>query len=31
MTLPPTQEEAWNRNLEVVARELARHGGRAVV
>jgi hypothetical protein len=29
MTLPPTPEPEWNRNLAVVAAELARGGGQA--
>jgi hypothetical protein len=30
MTLPPTPDDEWNRNLDVVARELAKGGGRAM-
>ena len=30
MTLPPTPEDVWNRNLAIVARELAKGGGRAI-
>ena len=29
--LPPTDEDVWNHNLAVVARELAKEGGRAIV
>jgi hypothetical protein len=29
--LPPTPEEVWQQNLVIVARELAKGGGRAVV
>ena len=28
--LPPTEEEVWNRNLRIVAHELAKDGGRAI-
>ena len=28
--LPPTEEEVWNRNLGIVAHELAKCGGRAI-
>ena len=31
MTLPPTPDEEWNRNLAVIAAELAEVGGRAMV
>jgi hypothetical protein len=31
MTLPPTSEREWNRNLTIVAAELAKGGGRAMV
>jgi hypothetical protein len=27
MTLPPTPDDEWNRNLTVVAAELAKDGG----
>jgi hypothetical protein len=30
MTLPPTPDEEWNRNLTVIATELARGGGRSM-
>jgi hypothetical protein len=30
MTLPPTSESEWNRNLAIVAAELAKDGGRAM-
>ena len=30
MTLPPTPEGEWRRNLRIVADELAKGGGRAV-
>lgn len=30
MTLPPTPEDEWNRNLTVVAAELAKQGGRSL-
>jgi hypothetical protein len=30
MTLPPTDEQVWQRNIAVVARELASGGGRAI-
>lgn len=29
--LPPTTEDVWQRNLSVVARELAKEGGRSIV
>jgi hypothetical protein len=29
--LPPTAEDVWQRNLAVVAHELAKEGGRAIV
>lgn len=29
--LPPTAEDVWNQNLVLVARELAKDGGRAIV
>jgi hypothetical protein len=31
MILAPTAEETWRRNLATVARELARHGGTAMI
>ena len=31
MTRPPTPDDEWGRNLAVVATELAREGGRAIV
>jgi hypothetical protein len=31
MILPPTAEDVWQRNLAVVAAELAARGGRVVV
>jgi hypothetical protein len=31
MTLPPTPEPEWNRNLAVVSAELARGGGQALI
>ncbi|MFA5884674.1 MAG: hypothetical protein WDA60_12540 [Acidimicrobiia bacterium] len=31
MTLPPTPQDEWQRNLTVVAEELAKGGGRAMV
>jgi hypothetical protein len=31
MTLPPTAEDEWNRNLAIVAAELAKGGGRAIL
>jgi diadenosine tetraphosphate (Ap4A) HIT family hydrolase len=31
MTLPPTPEDEWNRNLTIVAAELEKNGGRAMV
>ena len=31
MTLPPTAEDEWKRNLTIVAAELAKGGGRAMV
>jgi len=30
MILPPTEADVWNRNLAIVARELAKEGGRAI-
>jgi hypothetical protein len=30
MTLPPTPNDEWNRNLDVIARELAKGGGRSM-
>jgi hypothetical protein len=30
MTLPPTPDDEWNRNLTVIADELARGGGRSM-
>ncbi|MFT3853028.1 MAG: hypothetical protein QM733_09850 [Ilumatobacteraceae bacterium] len=29
--LPPTPADVWERNLAIVAAELAKHGGRAVI
>jgi hypothetical protein len=29
--MPPTPVDVWEQNLAVVARELARHGGRAII
>jgi hypothetical protein len=31
MTLPPTPADIWDRNLAIVAHELAKEGGRALV
>ena len=31
MILPPTADDVWRRNLAIVARELARGGGTAIV
>jgi hypothetical protein len=31
LILPPTAEEVWHRNLAIVAAELAKDGGRAIV
>jgi hypothetical protein len=31
MTRPPTPDDEWTRNLAVVAAELARQSGRAIV
>ena len=30
MTLPPTPDDAWNRNLDVIAAELEKCGGRSM-
>jgi hypothetical protein len=31
MTLPPTPDDEWNRNLTVIADELAQRGGRSML